>query len=100
VSLGCKGNEEQRRGKKKERKEKKEEWCVGWGEKEEEEKKGEVVVQKGEKRESDKVRHVAQCEWPGEDEEILSSQPDDATWQRSIVFYFKPSTYINYCRTH
>jgi hypothetical protein len=33
VSLGWKGNEEQRRGKKKERKEKKEEWCVGLGRK-------------------------------------------------------------------
>jgi hypothetical protein len=34
------------------------------------------------------VGHVARSEWLREDKDILSSQSDDATWQREIVFYF------------
>jgi hypothetical protein len=94
------------RGKKKERKKREKGRVVRWvARKGRRRKEGrgrgpKARKERKEKRKSDKVRHVAQCEWPGEDEDILSSQPDDATWQRSIVLYFKPSTYINYYRTH
>jgi hypothetical protein len=40
------------------------------------------------RRKGDKVGHVARSEWLREDKDILSSQSDDATWQREIVFYF------------
>jgi hypothetical protein len=79
----------ERKGGEEEKKGERGEGCaecegeVGWSQKEENR-------EKKKREKGDKVGHRARGEWLWEDKDILSSQSDDATWQREIVFYLKP----------